>query len=199
MSDHISHLPRIGMTGGIGSGKSYVAKLLCQHFGFALYDSDLRARQLMTTSDDIRRQLCTLLGNDAYLSNGELNRRLIADYLFSNHKNAQRINAIVHPMVRQDWLRFAAETMAPVLIESAILVEAGLTDTVDSVVVVTAPETLRVERAIQRDKTSLERVRARMAEQMSERQLTAYADYVIVNDGRPLLPQLQNIMQIIFN
>jgi len=187
------------MTGGIGSGKSYVAKLFCQHFGFALYDSDVRARQLMTTSDDIRRQLCTLLGNDAYLSNGELNRRLIADYLFSSHKNAQRINAIVHPMVRQDWLRFAAETMAPVLIESAILVEAGLTDTVDSVVVVTAPETLRVERAIQRDKTSLERVRARMSEQMSERQLTAYADYVIVNDGRPLLPQLQNIMQIIFN
>ena len=186
---------RLGITGGIGSGKSYVARLLCHHYGFCLYDSDRRARQLMTASTDIRRQLCDLLGSDAYLADGQLNRRLIADYLFGSRQNAQRINAIVHPVVRHDWQLFAQETASPVLIESAILVEAGLADTVDAIIVVTAPEQLRLQRASMRDNADEQQVRARMDAQMPEPQLLTHADYVIVNDGRPLLPQLDGLMQ----
>ena len=184
---------RIGITGGIGSGKSYVARLIQQTYHLPLYDSDSQARRLMTTSPDIRRQLCALLGNDAYLSDGSLNRPLVARFLFSSEENAARINAIVHPVVRQDWLRFARDAASPVLIESAILIESGLADTVDAIVAVTAPEALRIQRAMARDGSTEQQVRARIARQMTDDELLGHAHHVIVNDGRPLQPQIQKI------
>ncbi|MBQ7443258.1 MAG: dephospho-CoA kinase [Bacteroidaceae bacterium] len=190
----MTHTLRIGITGGIGSGKSYVARIICETYHWPLYDSDQRAKQLMTSSPDVRQQLVALLGDRAYLPDGQLNRRHVADYLFSSQANAASVNAIVHPAVRHDWLRFASEQRHPVVIESAILVEAGLEDAVDVVVAVTAPEPLRIRRAMLRDATTEQRVRERMMQQMPEAGLLAHADYVIVNDGRPLLPQINNLV-----
>ena len=187
---------RIGITGGIGSGKSYVARLVQEHFGLSLYDSDSRARELMTSSPDIRRGLIELLGDDAYLPDGSLNRPRVAEYLFRSEENAARVNAIVHPAVRRDWLRFAGETMRPAAIESAILIEAGLSDTVDLIIAVAAPEDLRIQRAMQRDGASEQQVRARIARQMPQQLLLQQANYVVVNDGQPLLPQLRRIPEL---
>lgn len=186
-------LTRIGITGGIGSGKSYVAALVSDLCGMALYDSDTKARELMLGDAIIRARLTELIGTDAYLPDGSLNRQCVAEYLFHSAENAQRINAIVHPAVRCDWLRFAAEAKVPVILESAILIEAELADTVDSVIVVTAPEDLRIRRAMARDGATESQIKARMARQMPQEELITHADHVIINDGRPLRPQLQQI------
>lgn len=190
----MSHTLRIGITGGIGSGKSYVARLVSDTYGWPLYDSDRRARQLMTTSADIRRRLTALLGDDAYLPDGQLNRSRVAAYLFGSDANAQRINAIVHPAVRRDWQLFARQATRPVIIESAILVEAGLADTVDVIVAVVAPEALRISRVVARDNTTAEHVCQRMSRQMPQQQLLTHAHHVIVNDGQPLMPQIQKLV-----
>lgn len=186
----------IGITGGIGSGKSYVARLLQHTFALPLYDSDARARELMTTSSELRRQLTDLIGEDIYAADGTLNRRRVADFLFHSADNAAAVNAIVHPVVRHDWLCFAAQSPGTVLLESALLIEADMADTVDAIVVVTAPERLRLQRAMARDGATEQQVRERMARQMPEAELITYADHVVINDGRPLLPQLMPVFHV---
>lgn len=191
---------RIGITGGIGSGKSYVARLWQQRHHLPLYDCDTRARALMTSDAQLRSALQALIGEDAYTPDGQLCRSRVAEFLFANSDNARRINAIVHPAVRRDWLRFAAETQAPaVLMESAILIEAGMSDTVDAIVLVEAPEELRINRAMQRDGSTRQQVRARVAQQSPQDSLRQMAQYIITNDGQPLEEQIDTIHHLIIN
>lgn len=185
----------IGITGGIGSGKSYVAHLLSQHFGIPVYDTDSQARRLMVESPQVRSELIQLLGSEAYTKQGELQKAVVARYLFASSEHAARINAIVHPAVKSDFLLWASAQDRVVAIESAILLEAGFRDIVDCLVVVTAPMNLRIQRAMLRDGVGEEQVRQRMAQQISEQERLQAADYIINNDGRDLFPLLQILVE----
>ena len=173
----------IAITGGIGSGKSYVSNMLKER-GIPIYNADDEAKRLMITDEGIRQDLIALLGESVYVD-GVLNKPMLASYLFADAGNASRINGIVHPRVRQDferWLQLHADKEI-VGMECAILFEAGFEDAVDAVVTVYAPEALRVERAMKRDDATEAQIRARIAAQMDEEEKCRLSDYIIYNDG----------------
>ena len=185
---------RIGVTGGIGSGKSYVCRMLESHFGLPVYDCDREAKRLMHTSPELRRRLQALVGDEAYDAEGRLDRAVMSRYLFADAAHVQAVNGIVHPAVKEDFLEWAERQHTDVVMESAILVEAGLRTIVDCLMVVEAPLELRIERAMQRDGATAEQVEARIRHQMPAEALREYADFVVINDGRDLLPQLQSVI-----
>lgn len=177
---------KIGITGGIGSGKSYIAALLGKR-GIPLYDTDTEAKRLAISDPSIREELTRLLGDKVYTPDGKLNKPFLASYLFADGENARKINSIIHPRVYEDFLRWTAfmeqENCHLVGLESAILFESGFDRGVDKVVMVYAPELLRIQRVMVRDRISEAQVRARMAAQMDEEEKRKRADFVIVNDG----------------
>jgi dephospho-CoA kinase len=174
----------IAITGGIGSGKTFVSNLLKER-GIPIYNSDDEAKRLMVSDEGIRRDLMALLGEEAYQGEA-LNKPLLASYLFADAGNAARINAIVHPRVRADFSRWLAEHQDVEVagLECAILYEAGFENTVDKVVMVYAPESLRIERAMKRDNATESQIRARIAAQMDDEEKSRRSDYVIYTDGR---------------
>lgn len=182
---------KIAVTGGIGSGKSYVSRLLQQH-GLAVYDCDAAAKRLMRTSDELKARLCALIGPQTYTSEGVLNKAEVARFLLLSDDNARAIDAIVHPAVAADFVGSGATWM-----ECAILYESGFDRLVDRVVVVTAPETLRLERVMQRDGISQEKAREWMLRQWPQEEVRRRADFEIVNDGRTdLEAQLSQLWQV---
>lgn len=185
----------IAITGGIGSGKSYVSSML-QKQGIPFYYADDEAKRLMLSDEDIRRDLIALLGESAYID-GALNKPLLSSYLFADSGNAARINGIVHPRVKADFQRWLGELEGHEIVglECAILFEAGFDDAVDAVVMVYAPEALRVERAMKRDQATETQIRARIAAQMDDEEKRRRSDYVIYNDGCiPLEEQLATLI-----
>ena len=177
----------IAITGGIGSGKSYISNIL-QEYGIPIYNTDDEAKRLMVSDEGIRRDLVALLGEDVYVE-GTLNKSLLASYLFADAENAARINGIVHPRVKMDFCRWLEQHADQEIVgmECAILFEAGFDDAVDSVVMVYAPEDLRVERAMKRDHATEAQIRARIAAQLDDEEKRKRADYVIYTDGSILL------------
>ena len=181
----------LGITGGIGSGKSVVCRLL-QLMGVPVYSSDDETKRLMVRDEVIRAGLISLLGPEAYQGEA-LNKPLIAKYLFASADHAATINALIHPRVKQDFRRWVADHAGhPVVaIESAILVEAGFTDVVDSVVLVTAPLETRIRRAMQRDAASRQQIEQRVERQMADEERSRTAHHIIQNDDFvPLIPQV---------
>ncbi|MBR0045627.1 MAG: dephospho-CoA kinase [Bacteroidaceae bacterium] len=175
-------MTRIGITGGIGSGKSYLCQLL-QRRGIPVYHCDDEAKRLMVESPVIRKKLSQLIGDNIYINN-VLNKPVIAQYLFANSSNAAKVNGIVHPVVKQDFLDWAARQDAPIVAqECALLFETGFQDTVDKTIEVYAPHSIRLQRAILRDHATVEEIEARMAQQMDEEEKRQRADYCIINDG----------------
>lgn len=171
---------KVAITGGIGSGKSVVCSIL-EEFGVAVYNSDLRAKELMSCSDALRQQLMERFGVEVYTSEG-LNRAYLAERVFGNAEELAALNAIVHPAVMADFDAWAeAQEGGYVVLESAILFEAKLENRVDAVVSVMAPEALRVERAMARDGASIEQVEARIRAQMSDDERSDRSKYAIVN------------------
>ncbi len=171
---------KVAITGGIGSGKSVVCSIL-EEFGVAVYNSDLRAKKLMSCSDALRQQLMERFGAEVYTSEG-LNRAYLAERVFGNAEELAALNAIVHPAVMADFDAWAeAQVGGYVVLESAILFEAKLENRVDAVVSVMAPEALRVERAMARDGASRELVEARIRAQMSDDERSDRSKYAIVN------------------
>lgn len=171
---------KVGITGGIGSGKSTVCDMLRQR-GVPVYDSDFRAKQLMSDSEELRRQLVAAFGAECYNAEG-LNRRYLAQQVFGNEEALQRLNAIVHPAVRNDFRQWAGEQRsAYVVLESAILFEAEFDNEVDTTLAVLAPQELRVERTMQRDGVSREEVLRRMEHQAGDDFLHARAKRTLVN------------------
>jgi dephospho-CoA kinase len=192
-------MTRIGITGGIGSGKTYVCQLLKQR-GIPVYHCDDEAKRLMAESPVIRKKLCKLIGQDAYKGQ-ELNKPFIAQYLFANDDHAKCVNAIVHPVVRQDFLQWTKQQDSHIVAqECALLFESGFQDMVDFTIEVYAPQPLRIQRATQRDHVAQEQILARMAQQMNEEEKRQRADFCILNDGTTdldaqldlLLTQLNN-------
>ena len=186
----------IAITGGIGSGKSYVSDLL-QKRGIPIYNTDDEAKRLMLSDEAIRQDLIALLGADVYMD-GVLNKALLASYLFADADNAARVNAIVHPRVKADFYRWVSEHQDCEMagLESAILFEAGFEDTVDVIVMVYAPEALRIERAMKRDHATERQIRARMSAQMDDEEKCRMSHFVIRNDGvTPLESQLSLLIE----
>lgn len=176
-------MTRIGITGGIGSGKSYICQLL-KHRGIPIYHCDDEAKRLMTESPIIRKELSLLIGEEAYQGN-QLNKPFIAHYLFASATHAKRVGDIVHPVVKQDFALWAAQQTAPIVAqECALLFETGFQDTVDYTIEVYAPYSLRLQRAVQRDNATPEQIKTRMAQQMDEEEKRQRADFCIFNDGR---------------
>lgn len=161
---------KTGITGGIGSGKSYVCKLLAQR-GIEVYDCDAAAKRLIRTSPRLRQQLKALIGS--------LDKAAISRFLLANEENQQAVNAIVHPAVFQDF-----EESGMMWMESAILFESGADKLVDRVVVVTAPEEVRIQRVMQRDGITREKALQWIARQWPQEQVKARADFEIINDGQ---------------
>ena len=171
---------KVGLTGGIGSGKSKVAELLSNR-GVAVYDSDSRAKALMANDEVLRAELVEAFGAECYTDVG-LNRAWLAERVFNNEEELCRLNAIVHPAVMRDFAAWAEIQEGDyVIMESAILLEAGLESHVDVVVAVMAPKELRLQRAMQRDGASEAQIEERMRNQMSDDERTERAKYAIVN------------------
>lgn len=171
---------KVGITGGIGSGKSTVCSLLAA-YGVAVYDSDARAKALMTESEALREALRGAFGDECYV-NGELNRPYLAKSVFGNEEALARLNAIVHPAVRADFGAWAeCQRGEYVVLESAILFEAGFETEVDSTLAVLAPLEERLRRAMERDGAEREAVLRRMEHQLSDEELHARADKCLVN------------------
>lgn len=160
---------KIAITGGIGSGKSYISHLL-ETMDVPVYNADNEAKRLMVSDEGIHRELIALLGKEVYDKEGALNKPLLASYLFSAPEHVRQINAIIHPRVREDFIRWIGELKECEIagMESAILYEAGFENTVDAVVMVYAPLELRVKRAMQRDNATEQQVRARILAQLDD-------------------------------
>ncbi len=184
---------KTGITGGIGSGKSYVCKLLAEH-AIEVYDSDSAAKRLMCQSATLRRQLTKLIGPTAYfkVESGKclendgwcLNKAVVAQFLLSTEENAHAIDTIVHPAVFRDFEESGKEWL-----ESALLFESGMYRMVDRVIVVTAPEEVRISRVMQRDGISREKAKEWIARQWPQEELIRRSDIEIINDGHHDLRQ----------
>ena len=187
---------KTGITGGIGSGKSYVCKLLAER-GITVYDCDSAAKRLMRTSADIRQQLTSLIGPDAYLpvshsagqDEWQLNKAAVAQFLLASEANAHAIDAVVHPAVFRDFEESGLQWM-----ESAILFESGINRLVDCVIAVTAPEEIRIQRIMLRDGISREKAKEWMGRQWPQEEVRRRADFEIINDGTTDLNQQINLI-----
>ena len=190
-----------GITGGIGSGKSYVAHLLHSHWDIPVYDCDAEARRLENEDPLLREALVKAVGPEVYdAQSGQLVRPVLARFLFADDENAAVVNRIVHPAVQRDLRRWAESQPSRLLaVESAILYESGFDVMVDRVIFVNAPLEVRLQRAMQRDGASREQIAARMARQDSARYLKN-AHYLIHNGAyateQDLLDQLALIPEI---
>lgn len=184
----------IGITGGIGSGKSVIAKQLRQ-MGYEVYDTDSEAKRLIVEDAHVREQITALFGPETY-KDDVYQTALVAQQVFADKTLLARLNAIVHPAVRQDILNrftsppFRGESEGGLLfIECAILYTAHLNELCDKVVGVTAPEEVRLARTIARDHSDIDKVRARMRAQNVEEDICR-ADIIINNDGNTPIPIL---------
>ena len=174
---------KIGLTGGIGSGKTTVAKVFKQ-LGIPVYASDDRAKALMTEDVALRSALCSQFGDKAFVD-GILNRAYIASKVFYNKKALEQLNALVHPAVEADFLAWYDIQISPYIIkEAAILIESGGHKRLDQIILVQAPEEIRISRVLKRDGGEQSHVLARMKEQWSDMQKEAHAQHIISNDGK---------------
>lgn len=184
---------RIGLTGGIGSGKSYVAHIL-RAMNFPIYDADQRARELMSEDPELRQKIAEQFGPESYHPDGAVNRPYLAENVFPSEEATQKLSNLVHPVVGRDFDRWAQThpDAELVFLEAALLIENGRYQSLDKLLLVWAPEELRIERVLARDPQRTEaQVREIIARQMPEKAKKAYADCLIANDGRKLvLPQL---------
>ncbi|HEY4966321.1 MAG TPA: dephospho-CoA kinase [Puia sp.] len=184
---------KIGLTGGIGSGKTTVARIF-EVLGIPVYYADRAARDLMNTDPDLKKQIITGFGPDAYES-GKLNRAWLAAQVFNNAEKLALLNSFVHPVTMRDadtWMK--AQKSAYAIKEAALIFEGRLEIYFDYIIGVTAPEPLRLERAVQRDQSTPENVLQRMRQQMEEAEKIGRCDFVIINDGKQaILPQVLDI------
>jgi dephospho-CoA kinase len=186
---------KVGITGGIGSGKTTVCKIF-ETLGIPVYYADDRAKSLMVENKDLVARIKQIFGENAYTEEGELNRNYISQVAFTNPEKLKELNAAVHPVVLEDGIKWhEAQTHVPyTLKEAALLFESGSYMALDKIITVTAPVEVRIERVMKRNKTSREEVEARIAKQMPEEEKAKRSDFVINNDGEhALIPQVMEI------
>ena len=186
-------IKRIGITGNIGSGKSLVCKIF-NHLGIGTFHSDEETKKLYFLPD-IKKEIVGRFGEEVYFSDGNLNKKLLSYHLFKNAEALQFIESLLYPKLNQvfeEWCE--KQTSAYVLFESAILFEKSFDKQFDKIIFVSAPEDIRVQRAMLRDDCDEENVRSRMRLQWDEETKTSRSDYIINNDGiEMLIPQVMEI------
>ena len=192
----------IGLTGGIGSGKSFVAERFTA-MGVPCYDCDSHAKQLNDTNPQIISAITERYGQQAY-ADGKLDRRFLAARIFADKAELEWINSIIHPAVRTDFEAWRnSQTTEFVAVESAILFEGGLRNLCNAVVAVVAPLDVRIARVMRRDNTTRELVEQRIANQRDDAYFRTNSDYIIVNDGatdidieiKKLIENQRNVMK----
>lgn len=182
----------IGITGGIGSGKSLVCRIF-NLLGVPVYDADSRAKSIMTTDGILVSQIRKEFGVLSFRADGSVNREYLAEHVFSDPEKLKLLNSLVHPRVGEDFSRWVKEQdSAYVLKEAALLFEAGSNTSLDKIIVVSAPEELRIKRVLERDKhRTKQQVKDIIRNQLKEEEKLKRADYIIVNDeSKPLIPQV---------
>lgn len=190
----------LGVTGGIGSGKTVVSRML-EEMGARVFHADSEARTIMQSDPEVQAALQDMFGSDVYLEGGELNRGFIAARVFSQPDELRRLNALVHPRVFEAFERArdqAREDGVELLVhEAALIFESGGDKYMDAVLVVDTPEQTRIDRVVERDGIPPEAVRARIQHQMPADELSRRADYVITNDGNltALRAQVEQLMR----
>jgi len=171
----------VGLTGGIGSGKSTVARFF-RELGVPVYDSDKEAKVLMVKSEMVRRELINLFGEEAFIGK-KLNKTHISSIVFKEKEKLSKLNAIVHPAVRNHFVQWVEQqSSAYVIQETALIFENETRENYDAVILVTAPENIRIQRVIKRDGVSKGEIKARIANQMSDEDKISLADFVIENN-----------------
>ena len=188
---------RVGITGGIGSGKSMVAKVF-EVLGIPVYYADDAAKRLMNEDEALQQQLIASFG-DAIYTNGLLNRKVLATLVFNDTKKLSLLNSIVHPVTIKDGEAWMKKQVAPYTIkEAALIFESGANKYLDKVIGVYAPAPLRLQRVMLRDNLPEEAVKARMEKQMEEETKMGLCDYIINNNGQELvIPQVMKIHEIL--
>jgi dephospho-CoA kinase len=181
---------KIGLTGGIGSGKTTIAQVF-EALGIPVYYADAAAKNLMNQDPELKKQIIAAFGPETY-KEGNLDRSYLAKQVFSDTEKLSRLNSIVHPATLRDAEAWMNKQKTPYAIkEAALIFEAGLEKYFDYVIGVSAPESLRLERVQQRDQASPENVLQRMQQQMDEKEKISRCDFVIINDGmQAVLPQV---------
>ncbi|MBF69961.1 MAG: dephospho-CoA kinase [Crocinitomicaceae bacterium] len=174
---------KVGLTGGIGSGKSTVSKILISK-GFSVYNSDNRAKWLMNNNDNLKSNIISIFGNKAYLK-GSLNRKYLSAKVFNDSLKLKALNNLVHPLVAIDFKNWLLHQKSKdfVFKEAAILIESGAYKEMDKIMVVSCPENIRLERVLKRDGNSPELVKKRIQNQISETEKINHADFVVKNNG----------------
>ncbi len=182
---------KVGITGGIGSGKTTVCQLF-ELLGIPVFYADTRAKYLMATDEVLINDIKAAFGNDMYPEDGLLDRRRLASIVFNDDLQLEKLNSVVHPAVFRDFAVWSARQKAPfVLKEAAILFESGSDKDCDYTIVVTSPLVLRIDRVMSRDNVSAEEIKKRMDKQLNDDEKIKLADFVLLNDEQQLLiPQV---------
>ena len=186
----------VGLTGGIGSGKTTVAHLF-ETMGCVTYNSDEKAKEVYF-QPVVKHQVTELLGRDAYLNEHEINKNYISKKVFSNTELLHELNSIIHPAVKADFILFQSKLPLGTIIikESAILFETGIYKDLDKTILVTAPLDIKIARVKKRNATSEEDIKKRISSQWTDEQKTPLANFVIINDGtKSLISQVHAIIQ----
>ncbi len=192
---------KIGITGGIGSGKSIVSKIF-EVMGTAVYNSDQKAKQLMNGNEIIRRKLTAKFGEKIYLNSGLLNKKLLASIIFTKSEHTKFVNNTVHPVIIEDFRKWTEKHDKSKIIvkEAALLIESNAYKDLDIIITVFAPLELRIKRVMLRDGMKRSQVLDRIKKQLPEEEKMKIADYVIVNDDKKaVLPQLMKIYNKLMN
>lgn len=190
-------MQRIGLTGGIGSGKSTIAHLL-RVLGYPVYESDREAARITDSDTSVREKLTNVFGPDIYTTQG-LHKPLFASLIFKDPSLLKQANAIIHPAVMDDFMYWSSQQHTPLIfMESAIIFEAGLNNHFDAVITVYADPETRIQRVIARDHTAREKALERIGNQWPDEEKVKMADYIISNNEHDMiLAQLLKIISIL--
>ena len=190
----INRMLKIGITGGIGSGKSTVCRVFLA-FGIPVFEADKIAKDLMNANEEIREKLANLFGATVYLPDGVVDRKYLAGIVFNNPSLLEQLNSIVHPVVRQTFFDWCDKQKSPYIIhEAAILFESGFYKMMDKTITVVTNENERIQRVMKRDGLTLELVKERIRNQWSDKERIKLADFVIGNnDDELIIPQIIEI------
>ncbi len=191
---------KIGLTGGIGSGKTTISKIF-QNLGVPIFNSDLVARSIVNSNQMAISQIKGIFGDDIYVNN-ELDRKKLAPIVFNDKLMLDKLNAIVHPLVAQNYAKWCKEYdhLPYTIKEAAILFETGVHHNLDRIIVVYTPKEERIKRIMERDDADRADVESRMAHQWSDESRNKMADFIIINDQQDqLLPQVMELNELLLN
>ena len=185
----------VGITGGIGTGKSTICRIL-GIMGYPVFYSDTAAKEILSSDSNVRNQIIELFGSETYIGHNP-NREYLAQMVFNDSQKLEQLNQIVHPAVRNQFKEWSKNQNSNLVFnEAAILFELGSYKNFSKTILVTSPTELRIERILKRDQSTVEKIKSRMQNQWSDAQKSSLADFVIVNDEQTLiLPQVLEILK----